>query len=213
MKRALAICAAAGGAVALAFFAARHWPAKESLLEPAHPEQSRAATPMAGCLPTGDGFLRARLDGALDLKLDWKNDGTQCEGMPRPDNNGVRVTFSREIDAGQRRLVIVFGIAGLSESSSGHGLPANVTIIEEGLARIYSTQGDDKCTLDDVKQQLITPWRKESRTYRVSGRGFCIQPARAVGGDATVLMSTFDFVGQVIYTGTDTSPQATTHTT
>ena len=37
------------------------------------------------CLASGDGFLRARLDGALELKLDWDNAGTQCEGMPRPD--------------------------------------------------------------------------------------------------------------------------------
>jgi hypothetical protein len=196
----------------LAFLVARHWSANRSLLEPAQSEKTPPRQAGSGCLQTGDGFLRARLDGALDLKVDWPNDGTLCEGMPRPDNNGVRVSFSRAIDGGERRLVIVFGIAGLSESSSGHGLPANVTIIEEGMARIYSTLGDDKCTVDDVKQQLITPWRKESRTYRVSGRGFCVQPARAVGGDATVLMSTFDFVGQVIYTGADSSTDAT-HTT
>ena len=53
--------------------------------------------------------------------------------------------------------------------------------------------------VDDLRQQLITPWRRESRTYRVSGRGFCMQPAHAVGGEASVLMSTFDFAGQVRY--------------
>lgn len=211
MNRKLAIAIGVLVAIALAFVAARYWPSKHSLLEPSPAEESQPRQVAGGCVQTGDGFLRARLDGALDLKLDWPNAETLCEGMPRPDNNGVRVSFSRAID-GERRLVIVFGIAGLSESSSGHALPANVTIIEEGLARIYSTLGDDKCTVDDVKQQLITPWRKESRTYRVSGRGFCVQPARSVGGDATVLMSTFDFVGQVIYTGADSSTD-TTHTT
>ena len=210
MNRSLAIASGVLAAIALAFVAARHWSTRRSLLEPAKTEAPPPRQAANGCLQTGDGFLRARLDGALDLKVDWPNDDTLCEGMPRPDNNGVRVSFSRAIDGGERRLVIVFGIAGLSESSSGHGLPANVTIIEEGMARIYSTLGDDKCTVDDVKQQLITPWRKESRTYRVSGRGFCVQPARAVGGDAAVLMSTFDFVGQVIYTGDSSTDTART---
>jgi len=209
VNRTLAISAGAFALIGLAFLAVRQLSTRQSLLEPTQPGKHAAVPAANGCLQAGDGFLRARLDGALELKLDWENDGTQCEGMPRPDNNGVRVRFSRAIDGGKRRLVIVFGIAGLSESSSGHALPANVTIIEEGLARVYSTLGDDKCTVDDVKQQLITPWRKESRTYRVSGRGFCVQPARAVGGDATVLMSTFDFAGQVIYTGVDPATDTT----
>lgn len=151
------------------------------------------------CLPSGDGFLRARLDGALQMRLDWQNDGTQCEGMPRPEGNGIRMSFSRVLEGEGRRLLIVFGIAGLSESSSGRALPANLTIIEEGGKQVFGTLGDDKCVVDQVSQQLITPWRRESRTYRVSGRGFCMQPARAVGGDAGVLMSSFDFVGQVKY--------------
>src|SRR5262245_21993787 len=44
----------------------------------------------AECLPSGDGFFRARLDGALERRLDWSNNGTSCEGMPRPDGNGIR---------------------------------------------------------------------------------------------------------------------------
>ena len=153
----------------------------------------------SACLPSGDGFLQARLDGALEMRLDWKNDGTQCEGMPRPEGNGIRLSFSRRLDDEGGRLLIVFGIAGLSESSSGRALPANLTIIEEGGRQIYGTLGDDKCVVDELKQQLLTPWSPESRTYRVSGRGFCMQPARAVGGNDGVLMSRFDFAGQVKY--------------
>jgi hypothetical protein len=165
------------------------------------PEEERPAPEPAttGCLPSGDGFLRARLDGALQLRLDWANEGLQCEGMPRPEGKGIRMSFSRALDDEGKRLVIVFGIAGLSESSSGRALPANLTIVEEGGKQIFGTLGDDKCVVDDVSQQLITPWRRESRTYRVSGRGFCMQPARAVGGEAGVLMSSFDFAGQVRY--------------
>jgi hypothetical protein len=193
--------AAAVGGTALALVAALYvWPrpATRSVLDIAAPAPSAETAP-SGCLPSGDGFLRARLDGALQLRLDWKNEALQCEGMPRPEGKGIRVSFSGPLETEGSRLVIVFGIADLSESSSGRALPANLTIVDESGKQIFGTLGDDKCVVDNLSQQLITPWRRESRTYRVIGRGFCMQPARAVGGDAGVLMSSFDFAGQVRY--------------
>lgn len=118
--------------------------------------------------------------------------------MPRPNGNGIRLSFRRGTATGPDLLVVI-GIAGLSESSSGRALAANVTIIEESSSRVYSTRGDDKCTVDELRQELVTPWRADGRTYRVSGRGFCMEPASAVGRQGTVLMSTFDFTGQVTY--------------
>lgn len=196
------VTAAAGGTALILVATLWLWPRSpdETRLDSSAP-QATTDDVASMCLPSGDGFLRARLDGALQMRLDWNNDGTQCQGMPRPEGNGIRVSFSRELEGEGRRLLIVFGIAGLSESSSGHALPANLTIIEEGGKQVFGTLGDDKCVVDQLSQRLITPWRKESRTYRVSGRGFCMQPARAVGGDAGVLMSSFDFVGQVRYEG------------
>ena len=169
------------------------------------PAQKSAAdllAPSGGCLPTGDGFFRARLDGELQMRLDWGDAQIQCEGMARPDGNGVRLSFRRarpQADSLPDSLLIVLGISGLSESSSGQALPANVTIIEERTSRVFGTLGDDKCTVDELRQELVSPWRPDTRVYRVSGRGFCTAPALAVGGDRTVLMSTFDFAGQVMY--------------
>lgn len=202
--------AAAVGGTAIAIVAALYlWPRPvgKSVLDLTAPPANEPAPAPTGCLPSGDGFLRARLDGALQLRLDWKNEGLLCEGMPRPEGKGIRVSFSRELDTGGRRLVIVFGIAGLSESSSGRALPANLTIVDEAGEQIFGTLGDDKCVVDDIRQQLITPWRREARVYRVSGRGFCMQPARAVGGDANVLMSSFDFAGQVRYEDVPPAPK------
>jgi len=186
------------------------WLPPAAVLESSAPPPAPLATDHDNgtCLPSGDGFLQARLDGALQMRLDWTNDGTECDGMPRPEGNGIRVSFSHPLDDEGRRLLIVFGIAGLSESSSGRALPANLTIIEEGGQQIYSTLGDDKCVMDELTQQLITPWSPESRTYRVSARGFCMQPARAVGGRDGVLMSSFDFAGQVKY-GDSVAPAPT----
>ena len=202
--------AATVGGTALAIVTALYlWPrpVAKSVLDVTAPAEMEKARPATGCLPSGDGFLRARLDGALQLRLDWKNEGLQCEGMPRPEGKGIRMSFSRALDADGRRLLIVFGIAGLSESSSGRALPANLTIVEEGSEQIFGTLGDDKCMVDNISQQLITPWRRESRTYRVTGRGFCMQPARAVGGEDGVLMSSFDFAGQVRYEDVPPLPQ------
>jgi hypothetical protein len=164
---------------------------------PAPASSAQAESAATRCLPSGDGFFRARLDGALERRVDWGNEGTRCEGMPRPDGNGIRLSF-RGATTGSDLLVVI-GIAGLSESSSGRALAANVTIIEESSSRVFSTRGDDKCTVDELRQELMTPWRAKARTYRVTGRGFCMEPANAVGQRGTVLMSTFDFVGQVTY--------------
>lgn len=168
-----------------------------AVVPPAASAAVKAEVP-SGCLPTGDGFFRARLNGALEMQLDWADAQLECEGMPRPSGDGIRLSFRRErADTGP--LLIVLGIAGLSESSSGRALPANVTIIEENANRVFGTLGDDKCTVDELRQELLSPWRPEVRVYRVSGRGFCMEPALAVGGERTVLMSTFDFAGQVRY--------------
>lgn len=168
-----------------------------AVVPPAASTPVRSDAP-GGCLPTGDGFFRARLDGALEMQLDWADAQLECEGMPRPDRNGIRLSFRREREGGGP-LLIVLGIAGLSESTSGRALPANVTIIEESTNRVFGTLGDEKCTVDELRQELLSPWRPEKRVYRVIGRGFCIEPALAVGGERTVLMSTFDFAGQVMY--------------
>lgn len=192
-------CAAAGLAAAVFFF---EWRAPPSLLESvgtkAGPVPVATRPPAVECLPSGNGFFRGRLDGALDLQIDWRNAGTRCEGMPRPDGNGIRLSFRRKTGTGQE-LLIVLGIAGLSESSSGRALPVNVTIIEEGTSQIFGTRGDDKCTIDELRQELLTPWRPSKRSYRVSGRGFCIEPASALSGKGTVLLSTFDFAGLVTF--------------
>jgi hypothetical protein len=172
---------------------------RSAVTEPAAQSATKVAT-TPECLPSGDGFFRARLAGALETQLDWGNTGTACEGMARPDGKGIRLSF-RRAGAGPQELLVVIGIAGASESSSGRALAANVTIIEgeDQASRVFSTLGDDKCTIDALRQELVTPWRAKARTYRASGRGFCIEPASAVGREGKVLMSTFDFAGQVTF--------------
>ena len=160
-----------------------------------------APVPPAKCLPAGNGYLRARLSGALKTELNWGNEGTECTGAVRPTDGGIRMRFSRP--DGQGRLVLVFGIAQLGEGKQARNLPVNVTLIREGAGEFFSTQGDDKCTLDLVTQDVIVGIPHRSRSYRVTARGFCTEPARAVRGKGAVLLSRFDYSGRVDFGSED----------
>lgn len=156
----------------------------------------------AKCLPAGNGYLRARVSGAVSQELNWGNDGTECTGAVRPTDGGIRMRFSRA--EGQGRLVLVFGIAKLPEGKPARNLPVNVTLIREGAGEFFSTQGDDKCTLDAVSQAVIVGIPRRARSYQVTARGFCTEPARAVRGKGAVLLSRFDYSGRVDFESQDT---------
>jgi hypothetical protein len=157
--------------------------------------------PPAKCLPAGGGYLRARLSGAMNSELNWGNEGTECTGAVRPTDGGIRMRFSRPAEQG--KLVLVFGIAQLPEGKSARNVPVNVTLIREGAGEFFSTQGDDKCTLDIVTQDAIVGIPHRSRSYRVTARGFCTEPARAVRGKGSVLLSRFDYSGRVDFGSED----------
>lgn len=154
------------------------------------------------CLPDGRGYLKARLSGAVQAELVWGNDGTECTGAVRPDG-GIRIRFSHKDGVDGGRLVLLFGIAGLREGQTAKALPVNLTVIREGLGEFYSTQGDNKCTLDEVRQEPLVGIPHRTRSYRVIARGFCTHPARAVRGDGVILLSRFDYVGRIDFDSED----------
>ncbi|MGH8185446.1 MAG: hypothetical protein ACREUC_02695, partial [Steroidobacteraceae bacterium] len=170
--------------------------------EPAHSKQPVEPPASAQCLPGGDGYLRARLSGSLRAELQWGNAGTECTGAVRPTDGGIRMRFTRADDPAGK-LVLVFGIATLAEGRAARNVPVNVTLIREGQAAFYSTQGDNKCTLDQVSQEPIVGIPRRLRSYRVVARGFCTQPARAVRGAGAVMLSRFDLAGRVDFGGDD----------
>jgi len=158
----------------------------------APPAPAGAATVAAVCLPTGDGYLRARLAGAIDATIDWPNSGTRCQGESRSQPAGVRLSFERAA-GGKPDLLFVFGLSGVRPGQPAHALGANLTVIVQGTSRIYGTLGDSRCTVDSLAQRPLDT----SGAYRVEARGFCTQPAHAVRGNGAVLVSTFEFAGIV----------------
>jgi hypothetical protein len=159
---------------------------------------SDAAAPVKGtavvCLESGDGYLRAKIAGAVDARIDWPNSGTRCEGESRDSPPGVRLSFQRAA-GGKPNLLLVFGLSGVTQGQSAHEVKANLTVIVQGTSRIYGTLGDSRCTVDSLSQRPLNA----AGAYRIEARGFCTQPAHAVRGKGDVLVSTFEFAGPVTY--------------
>ncbi len=168
-----------------------------------------ATKDLARCLPDNSAFLRAHLSGAINAELSWSGDSLSCAGSVRPNAEGIRVRFSSVSQHGEHTLALLFGITGLKESESGHALPVNLTIMREGTGEFYGTQGDNKCTADEIHQEPVSGIPLRQRAYRVIARGFCTQPARALNDSGAVLVTRFDFAGRVDFYSDD-APAATT---
>ena len=169
------------------------------------PKAERSEKAPAGCLPNGDGYLKARLAGAVNAELNWSKTGLECTGAVRPTDGGIRLRFTSHQAQGAK-LVLVFGVASLREGKSAKAVPVNVTVIKEGSGEFFGTQGDDKCMLDEVSQTPLVGIPHRSRSYRVVARGFCTEPARAIRGKGAVLISRFDFAGRVDFDSEDQNP-------
>jgi hypothetical protein len=152
-----------------------------------------------GCLASGDGYLRARIRGALQLDVSLHNAELECDGGPRPDGSGIRVSFAGPARSDGRRLRMVFGVATATEGVNGRELPTNLTVIFEGEERMFATRGDDRCTVDEFNQERLGALGGPIRTYRVIARGFCIAPVKALNSEQTILVNSFDFAGTIVF--------------
>lgn len=152
------------------------------------------------------------MSGAVSTELAWGNQGIDCTGTVRPHGGGIRVRFAGPVGKQHQPLVLLFGISGLREGQSARTLGVNLTVIREGTGEFYSTQGDDKCMLDEVSQQPLVGIPHKSRSYRIVARGFCTEPARAVRGEGVILISRFDFAGRIDFEADDTSEPPETAT-
>ena len=159
----------------------------------------KAPAPHYGCLQSGNGYLRARIRGTLNLDIDWHNAEIECEGGSRPNGSGIRVSFAGPLQSDGRRLRLVFGVGKAEEGSSGRELPTNLTVIFEGEDRLFTTNGQDRCTVDQLQQERVGALGGSKRTYRIVARGFCVAPASTLDGSAKILVSRFDFAGNATF--------------
>jgi len=176
-------------------------PAVHSTDSKAPPATTAGSSPSKsnGCLPSGNGFLRARIRGTLNLDIDWHNAELECEGAARPNGSGIRLSFAGPIHTDGRRMRMVFGVAAAAEGANGSALPTNLTVIFEGEKRLFATRGDDRCTVDTLTQERVGALGGPTRSYRVLARGFCIDPVNAVSGKEDIVVEKFDFAGHVTF--------------
>ncbi|MCI0517246.1 MAG: hypothetical protein L0Y45_05365 [Woeseiaceae bacterium] len=155
-------------------------------------EPERAAQEIVG--PCGsDGGLRAELFGEIEAAIRWRADELKCEGMPRPNAAGARLRFSGPVtNAGEHaQLAFIFGIPGLERGKAARELPTNVTVIDEGRGRFFSTRDTDSCW-SDIEGQEETA---KASTYIISGILYCVAPLAELNGNGSVTLTEVHFTG------------------
>src|SRR5256885_13940559 len=154
-----------------------------------------------GCLPGGNGYLRARIRGALNLDIDWHDAEIECDGGPRPDGSGLRVSFAGPRHADGRRLRLVFGVGSVQEGRTGRALPTNLTVIFEGEERVFATRGEDHCTVDELRQERLGAPRGARRPSRLVPPRLSTPPGPTRPPGARLLVSPRPFARRAPFAG------------
>jgi hypothetical protein len=135
-------------------------------------------------------FVRTEFYGEFAGPVDWGAPDLECEGMPRPEGAGARLRFAGP--SGELSLAIIIAMPGFERDAESRELGSNVTVIEEGGGRFFSTSGIDSCWTDVLEQQ-----RTGDDVYFVAGRLYCIAPLAEINGDSSVTLRELEFGGYV----------------
>lgn len=135
-------------------------------------------------------FLKTEFYGEFAGPVDWPASDLECEGMPRPEGAGARLRFAGQ--SGDFPLAIIIAIPGFERGAEARELGSNVTVIEEGGGRFFSTTGIDSCWTDVLEQE-----QTGDDAYFVAGRLYCIAPLAEVNGDSSVTLRELEFGGYV----------------
>jgi len=172
--------------VATAIALAACKPTDKSHVEPAQEEP----TAVMSC---GDaGYLRGQLYGAIPVSLDWGAKDVNCEGMPRPNGRGARLRFAGSATGDKQQLAIIIAIPDLGRGTLGLELASNVTVIEEGGGRFFSTTDLGNCLTD-----ITTLDELDVDRYSIGGTLYCVSPLAEINGDSSVLIPELAFLGLV----------------
>lgn len=142
------------------------------------------------CGPGHDGYLRGRLHGAIEGRLDWSGTGLSCDGMLRPDGAGIRLHFSGLLDDGSR-LSFIVGIEGRHDRLAGREWPANLTLIAEGEGRFFATAGAGRCRAGIHEVQSL-----EEGRLGIAGELWCVGGVPSLSDAQSVLPEELKFRGR-----------------
>jgi len=158
------------------------------------------AVPLPGrgkpCALRPDGYLRGRFFGAINVTADWSGNGLICDGMQKPDGQGIRLFFSGA-EQGGARVSVVIALDGRLDELVGGERPANVTVIDEQSGRFFSSGGEGRCwsVLSSVKPLAGSP--KQPVAYRVDGLLFCLGSLPSLSDRTSLTLGDLSFAGRI----------------
>lgn len=160
-------------------------------------DQGPSAPPMAAqaevTLQCGsEGKLQGRLYGAIGVQLDWDEHELECSGMPRPEGRGARLRFAGPLPDNDRSIAIIIAIPDLGREALGNEYRSNVTVIEEGNGRFFSTPDLDNCLTDITKLDALDDG---GDSYSPGGLLYCVSPLPEVNGDSSISIPEVRFQG------------------
>ena len=138
------------------------------------------------------GYLRTEFYGEFPGPVDWQAGDLDCEGMPRPEGRGARLRFAGQ--SGNTAIAIIIALPALERGATARELGSNVTVIEEGSGRFFSTAGLGSCWTDVLEQEDLGDG---TNVFFVAGTLYCIAPLAEVNGDSSVTVRELQFGGYV----------------
>ncbi len=112
--------------------------------------------------------------------------------MPRPEGQGARLRFAGQ--SGERQIAIIIALPALERGATAPEFGSNVTVIEEGSGRFFSTAGLGSCWTDVLEQEQSG---SGTNVFFVEGTLYCIAPLAEVNGDSSVTLRELRFGGYV----------------
>jgi hypothetical protein len=164
-------------------------------LTPPDPEPGNTFLPraIAPCVMDRDGYLRGELFGQVEIELDWNGSNMRCDGMYRPDGNGIRLVFDQHLDQDEPGLLLVLGIADVVLGEPVDELPVNITIIDQASGLFFSTPDDPRCWTTFSEQLELKGTIEE--TWRIDGEVYCAGPLPALNSAGSVTLGDISFSG------------------
>lgn len=159
--------------------------------KPAHEEPAVVAEPAPAALCGESGALRATIYGAIEMRLDWDKHELECSGMPRPEGQGARLRLAGGTEDGHA-IAFIVAIPELDRDVATAEFSANVTLIEEGNGRFFSTPDLDNCLADIAAVESLDD---SGNRYSISGALYCVVPLPEINGTSSVSIPEMHFTG------------------
>ncbi len=138
--------------------------------------------------------MSTALYGALAGVVQWQAGDMQCDGMPRPNGAGARLRFAGTVGDEAISIAFIIALPDLEQGAEATELASNVTVIEEGRSRFFSTPDLESCWTDIEVQSALDD---SGVRFVIDGVLYCISPLPEVNGEASLSIPELRFSGQV----------------